>query len=107
MSLGRGVRPVVLMLALGFAGAACTFPSVEYDTSCAVPTSCEKEVNSCSNKAQALQNMCSMKCAGTCVDCEADYDQAVTACVVQCETCSANNGCENATENCKALLGAP
>lgn len=87
--------------------AACTFPSVEYETECAVPMACENEVFACNNKAMAAQNMCSMKCSMTCVDCDAEFSRSLDICVAQCETCSANEGCMNATESCKALLGAP
>ena len=115
MNLGNRARSVVLMVALGFAWASCTFPDVEYDSgsgagadsACAVPMSCVNEVNTCRNKADALQNSCSMKCSGTCIDCEASYDEALASCVTQCENCSVIEGCMNATESCKALLGAP
>lgn len=89
---------------------ACTFPTIAYEESaaaCAVPTSCAKDVATCSNKAQAAQNMCAMKCSMSCVDCESDFDRDMGICVAQCETCSANGGCANATESCKALLGVP
>jgi hypothetical protein len=107
MTFDQRMRLAGLLLAMGFACASCTFPSVEYDTSCAAPTSCEKDVATCGNKAQAAQNMCSMKCTMSCVDCDEAYDLALASCIAQCETCSAGEGCTNATESCKALLGVP
>lgn len=87
--------------------AACTFPSVEYETACAVPTTCENDVATCGNKALAAQNMCSVKCSMSCVDCDQQFSRSLDICVAQCETCSANAGCMNATESCKALVGTP
>lgn len=89
---------------------ACTFPTISYEESaaaCAVPTACTKDVAACSNKAQATQNTCSMKCSMSCLECDSDFDRDIGICVAQCETCSANGGCVNATDSCKALLGAP
>lgn len=107
MAPDRRIRVVGLLLAMGVACLSCTFPSVEYDTSCAAPTSCEKDTTLCANKAQAAQNMCSMKCMMSCVDCDDEYDRALASCVAQCESCSASDGCMDATESCKALLGVP
>lgn len=107
MSFEMRVRRVLGVMLLGCTFVACTFPSVEYETGCAVPTACENDVGVCTNKAEAAQNMCSMKCTMSCVDCSTDFDRAMTTCVALCETCSANNGCANATESCKALLGVP
>jgi hypothetical protein len=90
--------------------SACSFPTVVYEetaASCAVPMSCVNDVAACSNKAQATQNMCAMKCSMSCVECESDFDRDLGICVAQCETCSANGGCANATESCKAMLGVP
>ncbi len=101
---------VVLMLSLGFVWASCTFPSVDYElaeAACTAPMSCANEATSCTNKAEAAQTMCSMKCSMSCLTCDTDFDRAMETCVAQCENCSAIDGCMNATESCKALLGAP
>jgi hypothetical protein len=107
MSLDRRRRLAGLMLAVGFACFSCTFPSVEYDASCAVPPSCENEIATCGKKATATQNMCSAKCPISCVDCDDEFSRALTSCLSQCESCSASDGCMDATASCKALLGVP
>jgi hypothetical protein len=107
MQLAVGVRQTVLALALALAWASCTFPSVEYEPSCAVPTSCENDIASCSKQADAQRTMCLSKCTTDCAACDTDFDAALSMCTAQCENCSENSGCTNATENCKALLGAP
>lgn len=107
MNLDRRISLVGWMLAICFACATCTFPSVEYDSSCVAPTLCAKELSACTNKAEAAQNMCAMKCSMSCSECDNAFDQALTGCLTQCESCSASAGCMDATESCKALLGVP
>ncbi len=107
MQLEIHLRRAVVILALSFVWASCTFPSVDYETACAAPKSCENEVISCTKKAEAAQNMCSMKCSMSCLECDSDFDKALTTCVAQCENCSASAGCLDATASCKTLLGVP
>lgn len=107
MRLDVRVRRAVLVLVWVFGCVSCTFPSVDYETSCSAPASCESGATSCSNKAAAEQNKCSMKCTMSCVECETTFEQALSGCVTQCEGCSAKAGCLDATESCKALLGVP
>lgn len=107
MRLEMHTRRAVLMLMLGLAWASCTFPSVEYESACAAPKPCESDAVSCAKKAEAAQNACSMKCQMSCLQCDTDFDRALDMCVAHCENCSANAGCLNAGESCKALLGAP
>lgn len=107
MNLVRRAQWASSMVAMGMALVACTFPSVEYDASCMAPMSCGNEINSCQKKAEAEQNMCSMKCSMSCGACDADFDRAMLSCVAQCESCSAGAGCMDATASCKALLGVP
>lgn len=102
-SLGR----VALLLTLGFLWASCTFPSVEYETVCAVPMACQKDVEACRKQAGMQQMACLSKCTTVCPSCGTDFDQAMNLCVAECEVCSANEGCANATESCKALSGVP
>jgi hypothetical protein len=107
MRLVVGVRQAFLALALMLACVSCTFPSVEYEPTCAVPTSCQNDITTCSKQAEAQQTMCLSKCTTDCAVCDTDFDSAVSMCVAQCENCSANSGCMNATAYCKALLGVP
>jgi hypothetical protein len=107
MRLDVHVRRAILTLSIGFACASCTFPSVEYETACAAPTSCANETSACTKKAEAAHNMCSMKCTKSCLDCDTAFDRALEMCVAQCENCSAVAGCMNANASCKALLGVP
>lgn len=103
-------RGLIALLTFGLIGSACGFPTVDYEdpvVACAMPMACANEVAACNNKAQAEQNMCAMKCSMTCLDCDADFERSLGICVAQCETCSANEGCANATASCKALLGVP
>lgn len=101
------MRHAALGLALCLAWASCTFPSVEYEPTCAVPTSCQNDITSCSKQANAEQMMCLSKCTADCGACDTTLDKAMSVCVAQCENCSASGGCMNATESCKALLGVP
>lgn len=101
------VRRAVLALALGLAWASCTFPNVEYEGTCAVPTSCQNDVTNCSKQADAAQTMCLSKCTTDCGTCDVDMSMSMSICVAECENCSATAGCMNATESCKALLGVP
>ena len=107
MRFGMHVRGVVLMFTLAFAWASCSFPSVEYEPACAAPKQCENEANACAKKAAETQDSCAKKCSTSCQECDTDFDRALGMCVAQCESCSASEGCLNATESCKALLGAP
>jgi len=104
------------LLAVG----ACTFPDVDYEdvdpespmtAACAMPTSCEPEVTSCSKQADSQRGACLSKCSNgqtaDCTACQDSHASAVSVCVAQCESCSAAKGCANATDSCKALLGAP
>lgn len=90
-----------------FVMAGCTFPTVEYEQVCAVPSVCLNDVDVCRKQAEAQQNMCASKCTTDCATCSTDYDSAIATCVAQCESCSASEGCLNATDSCKALLGVP
>jgi len=105
----HAMRTSYLLTTLTFSclWAACSFPNVEYETECMVPVSCQNDVDVCWKQAEAQQTMCTSKCMMTCGTCDVDYDQMMAACVAQCETCSANGGCANATGSCKALLGVP
>ena len=104
---------VASLLALGMISAACTFPSVEYEAepvseaACVAPTACMNDVEVCRKQADAQQMMCLSKCTTVCPSCGADFNDALSICVAQCEACSAGEGCANATESCKALAGVP
>jgi hypothetical protein len=107
MQLEMHLRRAILMISTGLVWASCTFPSVDYESACAAPPSCENDANSCTKKAEADQNACSMKCSMSCLECDTDFDRALGMCVAQCESCSASAGCTNASASCKALLGVP
>jgi hypothetical protein len=107
MQLAGGAHRAFVALTLVLAWASCTFPSVEYEPTCAVPASCQNDITNCTKQADGQHTMCLSKCTTDCAACDTDFDAAVSICVAQCENCSANSGCINATDNCKALLGAP
>ncbi len=109
---------VLLLLGL----SACTFPTVDYlepgetDPPCATPPKCVGDVSTCSKQAEAQRGACVSQCGSgptkmgaipDCAGCDAAYDTAMNVCVAQCESCSAAEGCTNATDSCKALLGLP
>ncbi len=106
MSRAIGIRSAITALTL-FVATACTFPSVEYEPTCVVPTVCLNDTDVCRKQAETQQNMCLSKCTTDCATCATDIDTALSMCVAQCESCSAGEGCKNATESCKALLGVP
>jgi len=108
-----------LVLAAVVMPLACTFPDVDYsDTSadefasaCFVPAACEPEVTACSKQAANQHGACLNKCgppaSQACAACETEYDSALNVCLAQCESCSAENGCKNATQSCKGWLSIP
>ena len=101
------VRRAVLALALGLAWASCTFPNVEYEVTCAVPTSCQNDVTNCLKQADAAQTMCWSKCTTDCGTCDVDMSMSMSIWVADCEDCSATAGGRNATGSSTGRLGGP
>jgi len=111
------LAPLLASCSFLVALAACAFPDVDYgessanarNTACVMPAACESTVNVCSTKASTQRGACLNKCgmgqAPDCGACQDAHESALNTCVAQCETCSAENGCENATDSCKAWLG--
>lgn len=110
---------LTLCAGVAFLCAACTFPSVDYEDPpaistaetlpCVVPQTCAPAVSTCGKKAETQRGSCLKKCSNgqsaDCMTCQSAHDSALTACTEQCKSCSASNGCANATESCMALLG--
>jgi hypothetical protein len=100
------------IVAAALLAASCTFPSVDYEPPCDVPSACDKDVDSCAKQASLQRDTCLAKCKGgmveTCEDaCRSDYHAALSACLAQCEDCSLQQGCANSTQSCKRKLGLP
>ncbi|HRI72483.1 MAG TPA: hypothetical protein PK156_49950 [Polyangium sp.] len=109
MQLEVSLYRAAVSLAFCFVWASCTFPSVEYetDTECVVPTVCQNDIDVCLKQADAQQMMCLSKCTTVCPSCGTSFEEALSMCLAQCEACSGNEGCTNATKSCKAMLGMP
>ncbi|UQA55751.1 hypothetical protein [Polyangium aurulentum] len=89
--------------------ASCTFPDVEYDMPCTVPTLCQKNAEGCLKDAEVARNACLAKCKmtpnGNCGSCTADFETDLDQCLDTCDGCGAQSGCMNATQSCKTHLG--
>jgi hypothetical protein len=94
-----------------FATGACTFPEVQYDQPCSVPTDCHNPTETCHKQADSDRNACLASCAmtpsGDCGVCTTEFNAALAVCLENCDDCSAANGCTNATQSCKTRLGLP
>jgi len=104
-------RLALLGLVAFILAASCTFPDVEYDMPCSVPSTCQKNAEACRNKGEGDQTACLAKCAmtpnGNCGECQTNFETVLEQCLELCEGCGAQNGCTNATESCKTHLGMP
>ncbi|MDI3285531.1 hypothetical protein [Polyangium sp. 15x6] len=102
--------------------SACTFPAIDYDEpgeaasiACAATPKCASDVESCSKQAYGDRSMCMSQCGKSgpmnlnpdCNSCESAHETAMNICVAECESCNAADGCPNATDSCRALLGLP
>jgi hypothetical protein len=89
--------------------ASCTFPDVEYDMPCSVPTSCRQSAEKCLDRGQGDRNDCLEKCKKSkdCGVCNADYETYLAQCLDQCDGCGDQNGCTDATQSCKTYLRMP
>jgi hypothetical protein len=114
MPQSRGRLFPLIALPLILVGA-CTFPDVDFAdplaAACTMPPACDVEIDTCSKQAETQRGSCLAKCGmgptADCTACQSEHNSAVSICVAQCESCSSANGCTNATDSCKALLGAP
>ncbi|MRG91219.1 hypothetical protein [Polyangium spumosum] len=111
------------LLGLGPGLVACTFPTIDYveqevaaEAPCVTTPKCASDIDTCAKQAEGQRTMCMSQCqkgpvdmglSADCSTCESTHDTALNICVAQCETCSAADGCTNATESCRSLLGLP
>ena len=92
--------------------SACTFPSVDYEDAsvmgCSAPASCSGDAQRCGDDARKLFDACSHTCImkpGCQAMCDSDLALQIGQCNTACQSCSAGQGCTNATSSCKALVG--
>ena len=97
----------VLAAVIAVLVTSCTFPTVTYEEGCDVPSNCPGQnfANS-GNKARDDLTDCRASCSGNpeCNKCETDYAAEIDAIRIDCEQCSALNGCSEATESCLNLI---
>ena len=94
-------------LTIAIVVAACTFPSPDVigtGPPCDAPTACRDNATICSMHIQQAAAPCQDGCHNDQACKDMCTQQARNSCVQDCISCSSQNGCSNAKDNCSSLV---
>ncbi|MDC3960758.1 hypothetical protein [Polyangium jinanense] len=124
LQTSRERSPLSFFCCLLLGVSACTFPAIDYvepgeadieAVACAATPQCANEVDTCAKQAYGQRSACVSQCEKSgpmslnpdCSSCDSALETNLNICVAKCESCNAADGCSNATDSCRALLGLP